>query len=106
VGPNEPAPQASELLALSLTETAFETIQSRMLECVDPVERARCALTILLQSMDGFAVYLFGVQADGRVSELACLPEVPPDGELSRWVEQCLRVELEAQVSATATAEG
>ena len=34
------------------------------------------------------------------------MPEVPPDGELSRWVEQCLRVELESQVSATATAEG
>ena len=102
----ETTPEASELLALTYTETASETLNSQFIECVDHTERARCALTILLQSMDSFAGYLYGVSNDGRVNELASLPEVPADAALNRWLESCLRVELESQVSATATAEG
>jgi hypothetical protein len=99
------ARESNELFVLSQTETGYETIQSRMLECVDQDDRARCALTILLQSSDSFAGHLFGVR-DQLLIPLAALPEAAPDTGLARWLESCLRTELESQASATVTAEG
>jgi tRNA A-37 threonylcarbamoyl transferase component Bud32 len=106
VGPEPPPPEPSELLGQSQTETGFETIQSRLLECVDQNDRARCALTIILQSMDSFAGHLFGVNEHAELQPLASLPEVQPDEGLSRWLQASLELELESQVSATATADG
>jgi hypothetical protein len=106
VAASEPTQQASELLAQSQTETGYETIQSRMLECVDQNDRARCALTIVLQSMESFAGHLFGVNEGAQLLPLASLPETLPDEALGRWLQASLALELEAQVSATATAEG
>jgi tetratricopeptide (TPR) repeat protein len=100
-----PPRAAAELLELSQTETGLETIQSRMLECVDEGDRARCALTILLQSSDSFAGYLFGVRDEALVP-LAGLPEVTADDGLARWLRDCLKAEIESQASATATADG
>jgi hypothetical protein len=100
-----PPRPVADLLDVSETETGFETIHSRMLECVDENDRARCALTILLQSSESFAGYLFGVNDDGLVA-LAGLPEVEAEEGLVNWVEACLRAELESQGSATATADG
>jgi hypothetical protein len=94
------------LFVSSQAETGFETIQSRMLECVDQSDRARCALTIVLQSMESFSGYLFGVGEGARLSPLAALPEARPDVGLSNWLEESLKMELESLVSATATADG
>jgi tetratricopeptide (TPR) repeat protein len=100
-----PRAAVADMLELSQTETGMETIQSRMLECVDENDRARCALTILLQSSDSFAGYLFGVRADTLVP-LAGLPEVEAETGLARWLDACLKAELVSQASATATADG
>jgi tetratricopeptide (TPR) repeat protein len=100
-----PPRSVTDLLDVSQTETGFETIHSRMLECVDENDRARCALTILLQSSDSFAGYLFGVRDDELVP-LAGLPEVEAEDGLVRWLDGCLKAEIESQASATATADG
>ncbi len=105
VEPVGPVPEASALLAMSQTESGFETVQSRMLECLDPDDRARCALTILLQSMDSHAGHLYGVHAGGQLKALASLPESDADPQLGRWLEASLWLELESQVSATADGE-
>ncbi|HKP59873.1 MAG TPA: protein kinase [Polyangiales bacterium] len=76
-------------------DSEFATVHSRMLECVDEGDRARCALTILLQSLDSFAGYLFGVNDRSHVL-LAALPEGDdmPEG-LSRWFTAYLAQELQ-----------
>jgi tetratricopeptide (TPR) repeat protein len=105
--PSLPPRAAGDLLDGAQSETGFETIQSRMLECVDESDRARCALTILLQSSDSFAGYLFGVR-ESELVPLAGLPELGRDVEdgLARWLRACLKAEIESQASATATADG
>jgi hypothetical protein len=100
------SPQASELLARSLVDAAFEAIQNRFGDCLDQADRARCALTTLLQSVDSFAGHLYGVRADGSLHALASLPEAPTDPAMRGWLEESLQAELDSQVSATATAEG
>jgi hypothetical protein len=72
---------------------------------VSASDRARCALTILLQSLDSFAGYLCGID-DGELRVLAGLPEGDPDPGLYRWAEESLAAELDgAGATATATAE-
>jgi Protein kinase domain/AAA ATPase domain len=74
-------------------DSEFATVHSRMLECVDPTDRARCALTILLQTLDSFAGYLFGVNDRAPVL-LAALPEEDVPADLKRWFDQYLSQEL------------
>jgi hypothetical protein len=74
-------------------DSEFATVHSRMLECVDPTDRARCALTILLQTLDSFAGYLFGVN-DRSTVLLAALPEEEVPDDLKRWFDQYLSQEL------------
>jgi hypothetical protein len=64
-----------------------------MLECVDEGDRARCALTILLQTLDSFSGYLFGVNDKSHVL-LAALPEEGVPDELKRWFTAYLAQEL------------
>jgi hypothetical protein len=85
-------------------ETEYDTVYGRILECVDAGDRARCALTMLLQSTDSCAGYLYGVR-EGRVEMLAALPDVPADAELERWVEEHLQSELDAVITETASQE-
>jgi hypothetical protein len=81
------------------------TIVSRMLECVDSTDRARCALSMLLQSCDGYVGYLYGVNEGGLIP-LASIPEIDGDPELERWLERWLQAERElaAHVAAVSTA--
>jgi hypothetical protein len=87
------------------SETGYETLQSRMLECVDEFDRARCALTMLLQRMDSYAGHLYGAEASGRLRVLASLPEGEPSEALGRWLEASLEAELESGVSVTTGAD-
>jgi hypothetical protein len=81
----------------------FLTVHSRMLECVDEDDRARCALTMLLQDLESFAGALFGVN-HGTPSLLAILPE--DDGAeaeaIERWLAQLIRHELQQPEASTA----
>jgi hypothetical protein len=76
-----------------------------MLECVDEGDRARCALTLLLQSTDSNSGYLFGVR-HGRVELIAGLPDLAPEPGLRAWVEQCVSRERDIGGDAIATADG
>ena len=97
------APEAEQLAAIvSQQDSEYATVQSRIAECVSPSDRARCALTILLQSLDSFAGYLFGID-HGALRVLASLPEGERDLGLDRWAEASLAAELDA-ASSTATA--
>jgi hypothetical protein len=78
----------------------YATLHSRMLECADESDRARCALTILLQALDSFAGYLYGVNETDHVL-LASLPEDEIDSELAEWFADLLADELEADGHAT-----
>jgi len=71
-----------------------------MLECADEGDRARCALTILLQSLESFAGYLYGVNESDHVL-LASLPEDEVDPELGDWFAELLADELDASPDVT-----
>jgi hypothetical protein len=92
-----------ELLAMPEMLSEYNTVHSRILECVDASDRARCALSLLLQSTDRGAGYLFG-RREGRVELLAALPEQPLEAAMLEWIDDCLRA---VQASDdTATTEG
>jgi hypothetical protein len=63
------------------------TVVSRILECVDASDRARCALTMLLQSTDCHLGHLYGV-SDDRLSALAGLPTVAAEPDIERWLTE------------------
>jgi hypothetical protein len=94
-----------DLVTVPSTGGEYETIQSRMIECVDRSDRARCALTLLLQSGDAAAGYLYGVSDGGAVDLLSALPDVPPDEGLEAWIHASVQAELKAQTAATQTGE-
>jgi tetratricopeptide (TPR) repeat protein len=91
-GPESISPPRPDQLPRAL-DSEFATVHSRMLECVDDTDRARCALTILLQTLDSFAGYLFGVN-DKDYSLLAALPEDEIPEGLQRWFSKYLAHEL------------
>jgi hypothetical protein len=71
------------------------SVRARIAECVDAADRARCALTILLQSTDGYLGHLFGVE-ETRLEPLAALPEIAAESELLAWLESWVSSEREA----------
>jgi len=75
------------------TDTEYATIHSRMRECADPEDRARCALTILLQHVESFTGYLYGA-GEGGLQLLASLPSLGPDAGLDRWLQRWAASEL------------
>lgn len=91
-GPESISPPRADRVQHSL-DSEFATVHSRMLECIDEGDRARCALTILLQTLDSFAGYLFGVNDKTHVL-LAALPEEGVPDELKRWFTAYLAQEL------------
>jgi tetratricopeptide (TPR) repeat protein len=100
----KPLPEAERLAELMpQPESEYATLQSRIAECVGVSDRARCALTILLQSLDSFAGYLYGID-DGKVRALAGLPEGARDATMDAWAAETLAAELEAAHGGTMTA--
>jgi hypothetical protein len=80
-------------LSSEASQSEHQTVVSRMRECQDAGDRARCALTILLQHVEIFAGYLYGVSKDGATL-LAGLPDATPDVELDAWVRSWTAAEL------------
>jgi tetratricopeptide (TPR) repeat protein len=81
------------------SEEDEDTIVSRMLECVDACDRARCALSMLLQSTDGYLGYLYGVNEGGLIP-LASIPETDGDPQLEGWLARWLHAERELAAHA------
>jgi hypothetical protein len=80
------------ILQSSLVEPETNTVRGRLFECHDRSDRARCALTLLLQSSDSVQGYLYAVDESG-VTPLAGLPEQSADGELETWLADWVRAE-------------
>jgi serine/threonine-protein kinase len=100
VVPNEAVASIRQSTQPSPSETEYETIHSRIAECVDMPDRARCALTLLLQSTFASAGYLYGT-AKGRTLQLiAALPD-PPSDDLERWIQQYSREAFDTEDDVT-----
>ena len=103
--PGEPARELLASLVPQAHESEHNTVRSRLLECSAPEERARCALTILLQSAESCAGYLYGVR-DSDVVALCALPEPSTDAALVVWVQQQLIAEIAASGEETGESSG
>jgi len=71
--------------------TEFDTIHSRIVECLDAADRARCSLTLLLQSTPSCTGYLYATSPERTLKLLAALPDPPADPGLQPWVERCAK---------------
>jgi hypothetical protein len=92
-------------LSSEVTHTEYHTVYSRMRECNDTGDRARCALTILLQHTESFGGYLYGVGKDG-LTLLAGLPDAAPESGLESWLRRWTTAELAALEREPVTAKG
>jgi hypothetical protein len=100
-----PATELEKLLAFEVEPLQTDddsSVRARIAECVDGADRARCALTMLLQSTDSYLGHLFGVE-ETRLEPLAALPETAPDRELMSWVERWVRSERDLVANSAAT---
>jgi hypothetical protein len=99
-------PMAALQDAVPAPDIEYQTVHSRMLECVDEEDRARCALTMLLQDLESFAGYLFGVDA-GTPTLLASLPEEDADAspQIERWLHKLIQAELAQSEERTLDAD-
>jgi hypothetical protein len=104
VAPASLPPEIHGLVSGGATDTDYETVESRMRECLDDEDRARCALTMLLQQAESFAGYLYGIK-EGGVVLLAGLPERSPEPGLSEWLQQLAAIELTSDGDVIATGE-
>jgi hypothetical protein len=84
----------------STVESEYETIHSRIAECLDVADRARCALTLLLQSTVSSTGYLFGTKEERSLQLMAALPDLP-SRELERWIERYAREALDGEEGVT-----
>jgi hypothetical protein len=93
-------------LVPSAAEREDDSTISRMLECVDTADRARCALTMLLQSTHGYFGHLYGLRGE-RLVALAGIPNSEAEPDLERWLNDWFAAEREriAHVGAMTTAE-
>lgn len=94
LAPTLPDREDAALLAFE-PESEYNTVHSRIIECVDGPDRARCALTMLLQSTDAYQGFLYGMTRNGLVP-LAGFPEPNTDPDLDAWLEHWVSSEREA----------
>jgi tetratricopeptide (TPR) repeat protein len=98
-------PQHLLELASATTGGEYETLQSRLLECIDRHDRARCAITMLLQHTESPGAYLFGVYDELAIELLAAVPELPVEPAFKEWIRQSIAAELSVETAATRTGE-
>jgi hypothetical protein len=101
--PTEVAANLRHSFRPSTVESEYETIHSRIAECVDLPDRARCALTLLLQNTVSSTGYLYGMTDARSLQLLAALPDLPAS-DLDRWITQYARDTIDEEESATGTA--
>ena len=92
-------------LSTAATPAEYLTVASRMRECHDAGDRARCALTIMLQHVESFAGYLYGIGSDGPTL-LAGLPDATAEPALEAWVRRWTAEELAALTRDPITLRG
>jgi hypothetical protein len=93
--PSELALSVQNSIRPVANESEYETVHSRIAECVDGSDRARCALTLLLQATVSSAGYLYGMGEGRRLQLLAALPDAPTDDAIGRWLERYAQAWME-----------
>ena len=88
VCPAEAAFALQNAIETQPADTEYETIHSRIAECVDSSDRGRCALTLLLQSTLSSVGYLFTLDSRQHLTLLAALPDPPYDRDMLIWLER------------------
>jgi tRNA A-37 threonylcarbamoyl transferase component Bud32/tetratricopeptide (TPR) repeat protein len=68
-------------------ESEYETIHSRIAECIDAPDRGRVALTLLLQNTLSTTGYLYVLNEERDPQLMAALPDPPTDPGLLSWVK-------------------
>jgi hypothetical protein len=106
---NEAADAIRQSLQPPAAESEYDTLHSRMAECVDRADRARCALTLLMQDSVSNLGYLYGCSAEHELTLLAALPDPPTGPDVAAWLERYVRAWVAAraarETSATASAD-
>jgi hypothetical protein len=106
---NEAADAIRQSLQPPAADSEYDTLHSRMAECVDRADRARCALTLLMQDSVSNLGYLYGCGAQHDLTLLAALPDPPTSPDVADWVERYVRAWVAArasrETSATASAD-
>ncbi|HET8931838.1 MAG TPA: protein kinase [Polyangiales bacterium] len=97
VGPTHAA-QLLRSLQPPADTTEDDGLHSRIDECLDRDERARCALTLLLQKTGRGIGYLYAAQDNHRLELIAALPDAPAEGGIASWVEQQAQAWLDRAV--------
>jgi hypothetical protein len=85
-----------DLLESQHLETEHGTLRSRLFECVDRSDRARCSLTLLLQDAESFQGYLYGLDG-AHLILLAGLPDLAPDAGLTDWLTAWVSAEQKVE---------
>ena len=80
--------RALSLPPLASSDSELETVHSRIAECMDRVDRARCALTLLLQGTYSSTGQLFVVHEALQLELLASLPEPLADPDVVSWIQR------------------
>jgi serine/threonine-protein kinase len=96
LAPFDPGLDVSELLESQRSETEHGMVRSRLIECVDRSDRARCSLTIMLQSAESFQGYLYGLE-QARLLPLAGLPDLEPEKGLTDWLTVWVAAEQQTE---------
>jgi tetratricopeptide (TPR) repeat protein len=105
------SPSAAPLQALSLPplitpDSDLETVHSRIAECMDRVDRARCALTLLLQGTYSSVGHLFAVHDGLQLELLSSLPDPVDDPGVLGWVQRFARSWASSPDEDTSTEQG
>jgi hypothetical protein len=95
------SPNVRELLEMARVPSVYVTLQSRMDECFDMGDRARCALTLLLEHVQRFEGQLYGVYGQ-EIKLLAALPEETADAATAAWVNAHVLAECASDAQADA----
>jgi uncharacterized protein YidB (DUF937 family) len=103
IQPAEAVRELTEFMQTAQSESEHNTVRGRLFECIDRADRARCSLTILLQTTETFQGYLFGVDA-ANLTLLGGIPDAAPQAGLGHWLETW--VAAERQLDAFSTSAG
>jgi len=95
IAPGEAALAAHESLRPAAPESEYETVHSRIAECVDRPDRARCALTLLLQTTTSASGHLYATASLGALEVIASLPDGATEPGMDDWAERHARAVFE-----------
>jgi hypothetical protein len=103
--PTDTAVAVSESLRPPPDDSEYETVHSRIAECMDRGDRGRCALTLLLQSTTSASGHLYATASLGALERLASLPEGTTEPGMDEWAERHARVAFDQENEGASTGD-